>query len=295
MRPYQWVKNAFVLAPLLFSGRLGDVGAIAWTALAAACYCLLSSATYVLNDLLDAPADRLHPEKRFRPIAAGELTRGAAALAIIVLAGTAFGLAALIGTRFMIVAAAYSVLTVAYSVSLKRMVILDAMAIAAGFVLRVVGGAVAIDVVASHWLVMCAFLLALFLAFAKRRQELSLLDVDASRHRQALAGYSAKFLEQANGVLCAAAIVCYALYTLSGETMARVGSDALVYGTAFVIYGFLRYSLLTSGKSQYGGDPSRTLLLDKPLLLTGVGWAIFNAGVIYRSSLVAIWSDLIGK
>lgn len=294
MRPHQWIKNAFVLAPLLFSGKLSDSAALPLAALAAVCFCLLSSAMYLVNDVLDAAADRLHPEKRTRPVASGSLGRGTASVvaAVLVLASLAIG--AFIGPQFLGVAAAYGAMTLAYSWALKRIVILDAMTIAAGFVLRVVGGAVAIDVVASHWLVMCAFLLALFLAFAKRRQELGLLEGEAARHRPTLAGYSAKFLEQTNGVLCAAAIVCYALYTLSAETIDRFGTDKLVYGTAFVIYGFLRYSLLTSARG-HGGDPSKTLIVDKPLLLSGIGWVSFNAAVIYRSSLESLWSAIVSR
>jgi 4-hydroxybenzoate polyprenyltransferase len=193
--------------------------------------------------------------------------------------------------KFFLVAAFYFVLTLSYCLTLKRMMVLDCMTIAAGFVLRVVGGAVAVGVMPTHWLIVCAFLLALFLAFTKRRQELLTLNAQAAEHRSVLGLYSVEYLEKVNGILIGAAIVCYALYTVAPETIERFKTDALIYGTAFVIYGMFRYLALIKDAAN-GGNPSKMLLRDKPLLLTVAGWAIYNAAVIYQAQLKDFWSSL---
>jgi 4-hydroxybenzoate polyprenyltransferase len=185
-----------------------------------------------------------------------------------------------LGINFAVIAGAYFVLVLAYTLSLKRMIVLDCIAIAVGFVLRVVGGAAAVAVAPTHWLIACAFVLALFLAFSKRRQELLKLSDGAAEHRKVLGQYSVAYLEQVNIILVGAAIVSYALYTVAPETIARFGTDALIYGTVFVIYGMLRYLALINNPEN-GGNPSRMLLSDRPLLLTVAGWAAYNALVIY--------------
>ena len=288
MRPHQWTKNLFVLAPLLFGQKLGDAVAVGLALLAFVVFCLIASALYIINDLADAEADRAHPEKRFRPIASGELATSLAVIAAIALLVTAFGIGALIGWQFLALAVGYGLLTFGYSFAVKHVVILDCMTIAAGFVLRVVGGAAAVKVTPTHWLIVCAFLLALYLAFAKRRQELLLLSGSASEHRQVLGQYSVAYLEQVNNILVGATIVCYTLYTVAPETVARFGTDKLIYGTVFVVYGMLRYMVLTQ-KSENGGNPSRVLIGDKPLMLAILGWGIFNGLVIYRGVLAALW------
>lgn len=282
MRPHQWVKNLFVLAPLVFGRRLTDLEAIARCVGAAAVFSLLSGAVYLANDVADAERDRLHPAKRLRPVASGALPARVALGAVFLLAIGALAGALWLDPWLLAVVLAYGILMAGYSAGLKRILVLDAMLIAAGFVLRVVGGAVAAGVEASHWLIVCAFLLALYLAFAKRRQELLLLAGNASRHRSVLAGYSAGYLDQVTNILLGCAIVSYALYTVAPETIARFGTDRLIYGTAFVIYGLLRYlALVQQGRG--GEDPSRAVLSDKPLIATVVGWALFNAVVIYTA------------
>jgi len=173
------------------------------------------------------------------------------------------------------------------------MIVLDAMAISVGFVLRVVGGAIAVGVMPTHWLIVCAFLLALFLAFTKRRQELLTLSSNAVEHREVLSRYSVDYLEKVNGIIISAAIVCYALYTVAPETVQRFETDSLIYGTVFVIYGMLRYMALIDNPAN-GGNPSKMLLQDKPLLLTVAGWAIYNSIVIYHVSLKELWKFLFG-
>jgi 4-hydroxybenzoate polyprenyltransferase len=282
MRPYQWVKNLFVFAPLLFGRKLTDVEAIARCAGAAAIFSVLSGAMYLINDVADAPRDRLHPAKRFRPVASGALPARTALGAGLLLTAASLAGALWLSPWLLLIVVAYGLLMTAYSAGLKRVVVLDAMLIAAGFVLRVVGGAVAVGVEASHWLIVCAFLLALYLAFAKRRQELLLLADEASHHRSVLADYSSTYLDQVTNILLGCAIVSYALYTVAPETVARFGTDRLIYGTAFVIYGLLRYmALIQQGRA--GDDPSRTVLTDKPLVTALAGWALFNAVVIYMA------------
>jgi 4-hydroxybenzoate polyprenyltransferase len=280
MRPHQWVKNLFILAPLLFGRKITDPAAVG-TAIAAFCvFCLLSSALYIFNDWLDADEDRGHPEKKNRPISSGELSAAAALTFAAVLAVAALSGAWWLGASFLGVCILYFVLIFAYCLALKRVILLDCIAIATGFVLRVTGGAVAVAVAPTHWLIACAFLLALFLAFSKRRQELLILTGKASGHRKVLGQYTVEFLNQVNLILIGISIVCYALYTVAPETVNRFGTDALIYGTVFVIYGMLRYLMLID-KPEFGGDPSKVLLKDRPLFVAVALWAVYNAAVIY--------------
>jgi 4-hydroxybenzoate polyprenyltransferase len=293
MRPHQWTKNLFIFAPLLFGKKLTDPIAIGHSLLAFAVFCCLASGLYIFNDWLDAEEDRAHPEKRNRPISSGALPIPIALIGCATLIVVAFWIAAMLGLKFFFIATLYFILTLSYCLTLKRMIVLDGMTIAAGFVLRVVGGAIAVSVVPTHWLIVCAFLLALFLAFTKRRQELLTLSGNAAEHRQVLSQYSVGYLEQVNNILIGAAIVCYALYTVAPETVERFGTDSLIYGTVFVIYGMLRYMALIRNPTN-GGNPSKMLLHDKPLLVTVVGWGVYNAVVIYHTKWKELWMILFG-
>jgi 4-hydroxybenzoate polyprenyltransferase len=291
MRPHQWVKNLFIFAPLLFGKKLADPVAIGYSLLAFAVFCCLSSGLYIFNDWLDAEEDRAHPEKRHRPISSGLLPVTIALFAAAILAVAAFWLATFIGIKFVLIAAFYFALTLSYCLLLKRLMVLDTMTIAAGFVARVVGGAIAVSVMPSHWLIVCAFLLALFLAFTKRRQELLTLTDNAAEHREVLNEYTVSYVEQVNNILIGAAIVCYALYTVAPETIEKFGTDNLIYGTVFVVYGMLRYMALIKNPEN-GGNPSKMLIKDRPLMLTVAGWGIYNAIIIYQVSLEEIWMRL---
>ena len=284
MRPRQWVKNAFVLAPLVFGRRLTDPAAVADGLLAMAAFCLLAGASYIVNDWIDAPRDRLHPQKRRRPIASGALPvptalAGAAAAALL-----ALGISFRLGAEFLLVAGAFAGLTLLYSMFLKTVVIVDVMAIAAGFVLRVLGGAVAIGVEVSHWLLICAFVLALFLGFAKRRQELLQANDGAPAQRQVLGEYSVGLLEQIKLVLMGTAVVCYMFYAVAPETVARFGTDKLLYGTVFVFYGLMRYLLLL-GRPGAGENPGDVVFRDRPLTVAVAGWVLYNTAVIYGGAM----------
>ncbi len=288
MRPHQWIKNLFVLAPLIFGQKLWEVSAVMQACLACASFCLLSAGLYLLNDSVDAARDRAHPHKRRRPIASGQVSVAMALWSAAALWLIGLGLAWTLGAEFLLVAACYGGLMIAYSLALKDIHLLEAMVVAAGFVLRVVAGAIAVGVVPSAWLIVCTYLLALYLVFAKRRHELLQLCGAAAEHRKVLHGYSVAFLDQVNTILVATAIICYAIYTLSPQTVANFGTESLVYGTVFVIFGLLRY-LARLQQSQNGADPSRVLITDMPLLAAVFAWAVFNMIVIYRGSLSALF------
>lgn len=278
MRPHQWVKNLLVLAPLAFTPQGLIFVASAWGSvlLAFACFCLAASSIYLLNDIVDRAEDANHPKKKRRPIASGRLGVGAARVQLAVqLAGT-FGLACVVpadGSRpFVVWPAAYLVLNLLYSFWLKRLVVVDCMCIAMGFQLRVMAGAAAIAVKASHWILLCTFFFSLFLAFCKRYEELAKQSEATGQTRATMADYTASFLNMMIGPLAALSILTYALYTVSPETIATHGTDRLMYSVPFVVYGVFRYLFLVYRKSE-GGDPARLLFRDVPLIVCGVGYA----------------------
>ena len=283
MRPRQWVKNGVVLAPLVFAQQVDRLSSLVRVLAALALFSLLASAIYLFNDLLDRERDRVHPTKRLRPIAAGTLSPVAAAVAAFVLAGGSLGLSLWLGRRFGGVMLAYLVLQLLYSLWLKHLVLLDVFAIAAGFVLRVVAGAVVIAVPISNWLYLCTLLLALFLACAKRRGELlAFSEGDPSHHRRSLAHYSVGLLDQMIGILAACTILAYSLYTLSAETQAKFGTDALKYTIPFVIFGQFRYLYLVHQRSQ-GESPEKVLMTDLPLLVDIGLFLLVVVLVLYRT------------
>lgn len=279
MRPHQWVKNLLVLAPLAFTpqGLIFDLSAWGTALLAFATFCLAASSIYLLNDIVDREDDARHPKKRHRPIAAGRLGVGPARVQLLAQLIAAFGLAALVpaygSLPFLIWPAAYLALNLAYSFWLKRLVVVDCMCIALGFQLRVQAGAAAIGVRASHWLLLCTFFFALFLAFCKRYEELSRQAEAAGRTRATMEDYTASFLNMMIGPLAALSILTYALYTVSPETVQTHGTDRLMYTVPFVTYGVFRYLFLVYRKSE-GGDPARLLFRDVPLLVCGLAYAV---------------------
>ncbi len=295
LRPRQWVKNLFVFGPLLFSHGLAESVTCARAAGGFVLFCLASSAVYVLNDLLDLEADRQHPLKRFRPIAAGELSRGTAVTLAVVLAAAAVAGALLLGTVFAALLAAYVALNLAYSLGLKQVVIVDVMMVGAGFVLRVLGGVAAISrpdapVSPSHWLVLCTILLSVFLGFTKRRGELTTLEDKAADHRKVLTSYSAAFLDQMISVVTAATLMCYILYTVDPWTVEHTagGSRGLLLTVPFVMYGIFRYLYIVYHREQ-GDNPTLAVLQDKMLIAGIVLWAALCSAVIYRPEYFMGW------
>ncbi len=243
-------------------------------------FCALSSAVYLFNDIADRETDRAHPVKRLRPIASGALSTGLAGTAGVLLGGGGLVAAWAVAPALGMTAGAYLALQVLYSVFLKHVVILDALAIASGFVLRAVAGGVAIPVPVSNWLLACTTLLALFLALAKRRHELTALADGATRHRPILEEYSPYLLDQMIAVVTASAVVAYAAYTTSPETSAKLGTDRLALTIPFVLYGVFRYLYLVHRKDG-GGNPSTLLLTDAPLLGCVVLWALAVVALLY--------------
>ena len=280
LRPQQWVKNGFVFAALIFSRSIIDWHRNGRVMEGAALFCLMSSAVYLLNDIMDAPEDRQHPQKRLRPLASGRLGVGSAAIAATTLALTALGGAWAIDRTFFAILAAYGVINVLYSFVLKRVVLLDVFVISAGFVLRVVAGGVIIHVEISPWLVVCATLLALFLALSKRRHELVVLGKEARTHRAILSKYSPYFLDQLIGIVTASTVMSYALYTLSSDVQVKFPGKRLDLTIPFVLFGIFRYLYLVHQNEQ-GGNPTRLFLTDSVLLSVVLFWAASVILIIY--------------
>ena len=280
LRPMQWVKNGFVFAPLIFSRGLTDEHQLLKVTLAASIFCLVSSAVYLINDLADAPEDRNHPVKRFRPVASGDLSASVALSAAIILTIVGIGGAWVLDSRFLLTVVLYVGLNVLYSLALKHVMLLDAFIVAAGFVLRVLAGGIVIHVEISPWLVVCTTLLALFLALTKRRHELVLLGNNASSHRATLANYSPYFLDQLIGIVTASTLMAYALYTLSDDVARKFPGKRLELTIPFVLYGIFRYLYLVH-QNEEGGNPTRLLLTDPVLLFVVSAWAISVVVIIY--------------
>lgn len=274
LRPAQWIKNGVVPAAYFFAWRDPSQSehVQGWLPLvletvAVACFCCVSSGVYLLNDIRDAAADRAHPVKRLRPLAAGEIGVPAAfaVAACLVLAGGACSLT--LPHAFTGVLAGYFLMQLVYTLGLKRIPYVDVFVIAAGFVLRAIAGATALAVRISPWLLLCTFLLALFLALCKRRHEKILLDDEGDRHREALAGYDRYLLDMQIGITSSATVVCYAIYTLSAETVERFGTARLGLTIPFVIFGVFRYLELVYRHDE-GGRPEKVMLTDKILIAT---------------------------
>lgn len=280
MRPEQWTKNLLVLAGVAFGGRLVDPGAVAVAGAAFVIFCALSGAVYLFNDVADREADQSHPLKRERPIASGRLPATTAVTAGIVFGAAAVAAAFAIGVQFGAVATAYLAALLAYSVALKHMVIIDVLMIAAGFVLRAVAGALAVQVPISHWLLVCTTLLALFLALSKRRHELVLLADGATDHRRILEEYSPYLLDQMIGVVTSSTLIAYTVYATSADTAERLGTGKLGLTIPFVLYGIFRYLYLVHQK-RGGGSPAAMLLTDRPLLGCVALWAASVIALLY--------------
>lgn len=278
IRPKQWVKNAFVAAPLFFTPAAltaANVKAVAGGILS---FCALASALYVLNDFADREADRRHPTKCHRPLAAGTVPLPVAAVLFLVLLAGGLGLAAALPGGVVAVVGLYAVLTAAYSFGLKRVAILDVTLIAFGFILRVQAGAMLIDVRPSAWILIITGLLALFLALAKRRDDLILELGD--EHRQSLNGYSKPFLDVAVSAILGALLVAYLIYTTDPAVMARLGTDQIFYTAPFVVMGVLRYLQIMLIEER-SGSPTTILLGDPFTILTVLGWILTFGWLIY--------------
>jgi len=282
MRPRQWIKNFFIYAGILFSKNMFDLGMLATVTAGFAAFCLLTGAVYLINDAVDSEEDKKHPEKRNRPIASGrlEIKTALGAATILVILSLIFSF--FLSTEFLWVALLYFVVQLGYMFYLKRKVILDVFSVAAGFVLRVIAGAVIIDVEISKWLIVSTIAVSLFLALSKRRHEIETLENDAKSHRKVLDDYDTTYLlDQMISVVTAFTLICYTLYTISPETIEKFGTENLIFTIPFVLYGILRYLYLVHKKGE-GGNPEKILVSDKPLLINIILWIIVSGVIIYR-------------
>jgi len=276
-RSRQWIKNTFVFAALVFAGLVLDPASVGRAFVAFAAFCALSSAVYLLNDLVDRERDRAHPAKRLRPIASGRLAPTSAATAAVLSAAGGLAASFWLGQSFAIAALGYLALNVLYSAGLKRVVLLDVILIAVGFVIRAIAGALAIDVVISSWLLVCTFFLALFLAIGKRRAEIAQLGESAGDHRSTLRQLDTGFLDSLATMVTPCCILSYATYTLaSGRPVEMVATVPLV------VFGFFRYQYLVRIEGR-GDDPTDVAWRDLPLQVTVLLWAISSA-IILRSA-----------
>ncbi len=272
-RPTQWIKNGIVLAGLIFSAKFTDPAMDLKAFAAFVGFCLLSSAVYLFNDVQDVEFDRIHPKKAKRPIASGKVsTQLALTLSVFLsIAGViiSFGINSKLGT----VATGYLILNIFYSKILKRIVIIDVMTIAIGFVFRAAAGAYAVDVSISAWLLICTILLALFLGFTKRRYEVVLLDENATQHRLILDQYSLPFMDQMISVVTASTLVIYTIYTVTFKNYHNGTDPKLEYTIPFVIYGIFRYLYIVYHKAE-GGSPTESILTDRPLMINTILWLL---------------------
>lgn len=281
LRVKQWVKNFFILFPLIFAGNLYDPEAFALSCVALMGFCFISSSGYIFNDLLDYQKDRLHPHKSSRPLSTGAVSRSFAVVFALLLLFFGLSICRLVNQSVLLVAVLYILLHIAYNLVIKNTVILDVIFIALGFQIRIWAGSLAISILPSVWLQMCVFVLALFLGFTKRRYEMSFLKDSAKEHRLVLSHYTSYLLDQMIIICSTLAIVFYGLYTISNDVVSKLGHYNMVYSVAFVIYGIFRYLYLIHVRKK-GRDPVEIFLSDGPLFFNICLWVVFIIFMIYR-------------
>jgi 4-hydroxybenzoate polyprenyltransferase len=284
MRLQQWIKNLFIFAALIFSANFFHVPDLIVTVFGFCFFSISASGVYIINDIADIEMDKLHPIKSKRPLPAGRLTKKNAVTAALICIVIGLMGSIILNKIFALIILLYIILNLFYSWKLKEIVILDVMTISAGFVLRVISGAVIINVPTSEWLIICTILLSLFLGFSKRRHELFLLDEHAIDHRIVLQHYSPIFLDQMISIVTATTVMSYALYTISNETVQKFGTTHLIYTVPFVLYGIFRYLYLVH-KREEGGNPAKLALTDLPLLINIILWFITVLLIIYLKYL----------
>ncbi len=273
MRPHQWLKNSFVFTGLLFGHAWHDVHLVYQVIFAALAFSLISSAVYIINDMVDCEQDRLHPVKCLRPLAAQQLGMTTAGIFAALLIVSGLLLAAWVAGTVLLIIVLYAVMNLAYSLRLKHIVILDVFIIAAGFMLRILAGTLGVGIPPSQWLLLCGLMVTLFLGFAKRRAEIIELAETKTAHRKVLAHYSPVLLDKMIGITASGVIMSYSLYTMSPETVHTHGTGNLIYTVPFVMYGVFRYIYLLH-QQHGGGDPSRDVVRDPHLLLAVLAWAM---------------------
>ncbi|MDQ3022179.1 MAG: decaprenyl-phosphate phosphoribosyltransferase [Bacteroidota bacterium] len=283
IRPKQWIKNLFVFAPILFAGRLLDLPLLLQNILAFIAFCGISSCVYVLNDILDVESDRVHKKKRYRPIATGDVSIYQAKITFGVLLLITALLCLKLNALFILTIFFYFLNNLIYSFKIKNVVLLDVFSISLGFILRVIGGAVAIDVSISSWMIITTIFISLFLGISKRRAELSGPNQEnLERQRKVLSDYDVTFVDQLNTIAATGTIISYALYTVSEKAISAFHSDKLIYTTPFVIYGIFRYLYLLHQKN-LGESPTQIVTKDLPIIINSLLWLFACAAIIYKA------------
>ena len=285
IRPRQWIKNFFCFAPILFAGQLLNRELFGKNLIAFLAFCAVSSSVYIINDIVDREADKVHKKKRFRPIASGEVSiRQAIILLIIVLLITIF-ITSFTNFYFIITISLYLLINILYSLMVKHLVILDVFFISLGFMLRIIGGAAAISVSLSSWMILTTIFFSLFLAISKRRAELSQIEQEnLDIQRKVLNYYGIDFTDQMNTIAATGTIICYALYTVSEKAVSAFHTENLIYTTPFVIYGIFRYLYLIH-KKNLGESPTQIATKDIPIILDTLVWIIVSILIIYKDKI----------
>jgi 4-hydroxybenzoate polyprenyltransferase len=279
LRPYHWIKNTFVFAPLIFSGRFTQLPSCMRAVEAFIGFCLLSSTVYIINDLFDRKEDQLHPVKKNRPIANGTVSPSTAVVTAIFLVVCGLVAALFLGTSVVIIFLTYLLINLVYSLVIKHIPILDVLFISFGFILRVAGGGAAISVLPSYWLILCTLMLAMFLGFTKRRVELLTVDIRQNNFRPVLKDYSIAFLDQVIPIVTGATIISYALYTVDEHTLSVLGSRAMLVTLPFVVYGLIRY-LYVIYHLKKNTDPTETLIHDMPTIINLMLWILASILIV---------------
>lgn len=284
-RPKQWLKNLFVFAPILFAGQMMNFDLIIKSLLAFVAFSLTSSIVYIINDIVDREADRIHKKKRFRPLASGEIQVNQALIFALVFAVIVVLILLKLNIIFAVVISAYVTMNLFYSLKLKHIVILDVFIISLGFMLRVEGGAAAIEVPISSWMILTTIFLSLFLAISKRRAELTGTENENFEYqRKVLSHYDVVFADQMNTVAVTGTIICYALYTVSSKAVNTFHTENLIYTTPFVIYGLFRYLYLLH-KKNLGESPELIVTKDISLIINILLWFAVSFLIIYRNKI----------
>jgi 4-hydroxybenzoate polyprenyltransferase len=281
MRPSHWLKNAFIFAPLVYGKALTDSHRVTLSLIAFGAFCLVSSSVYIMNDIADRKADAEHPKKRFRPIASGRVSVGSAGLLLAIVAIMATALTLQLPWEAGALILLYAVLNLSYSFGLKHVVLLDIFIIAAGFMLRVLTGAQAIDVDVSQWLIICTLFLSLFLAVAKRRSEIS--HIGRGETRKVLDDYTPELVRLILTVSVTGSIMAYSLYTVSDHALQYFHTDKFVYTVPIVMYGIFRYLYLDE-KQRTAENPVSVILRDPSLVATGILWTLVSIAIIYGAN-----------
>jgi len=280
IRPHQYIKNFFIFAPLFFAAKLVDSHLLLSTVIAFVAFSLAASAVYVFNDYIDIEDDRRHPKKKDRPLASGAISKSQAIIIMSVLSLSGLGLMFSISTEATAIALAYVVMNIAYSLHLKHIAILDVTIIAIGFVLRLFIGSVATGISLTSWIVVMSFLLALFLALAKRRDDVLIYLDTGKKMRKVIDGYNLQLVDTAMAIMASITIVAYITYTISSEVVTRVNSEYLYLTSLFVILGIMRY-LQIAFVMQESGSPTKIVLKDRFIQLTMLGWVSMFTWILY--------------